>query len=247
MFSIFKKKQPVGVVDLSGLKTDMHSHLLPGIDDGSPDVVTSIELIQGLQDLGYQKFITTPHILLGMYDNDPQTIGHAHKKLREEIQSRKIVVDIAAAAEYFLDDHFENLLNEKTAFLTIKDNLVLVEFSFIDISANYKKLLFNLQIQGYQPILAHPERYVYLSRNLHIFDELKSAGCLFQLNLLSLAGGYGKPTMELAQVLLKKDYIDLIGTDLHHSRHLQALRNSPQVMPVINKLLDAGRLLNPSL
>jgi protein-tyrosine phosphatase len=246
MFSIFKKK-PVGVVDLSALKTDMHSHLLPGIDDGSPDVATSIELIKGLQDLGYQKFITTPHILSGMYENDANTIGQAYAVLQEEIQKQKLAVDISAAAEYFLDDHFDNLLTKQVPFLTIKDNLVLVEFSFMAISANYKNLLFQLQIKGFQPILAHPERYVYLTRNLDIFGELKSAGCLFQLNLLSLAGGYGKPTMELAHTLLKKDYIDLIGTDLHHSRHLQAIRNSPQVMPVINKLLDAGRLLNPSL
>lgn len=246
MFSIFKRK-PTGTVDLSALKTDMHSHLLPGIDDGSPDVNTSIELIKGLQELGYQKFIATPHILSGMYENDASSIASAYAKLKEEIKERQASVDISAAAEYFLDDHFESLLERKETFLTIKDKLVLVEFSFMAISANYKKQLFQLQIQGYQPILAHPERYVYLSRNLDIFDELKSAGCLFQLNLLSLAGGYGKPTMELANTLIKKDYIDLVGTDLHHSRHLHAIRNSPQIMPIINKLLDAGRLLNPSL
>jgi len=247
MFSIFKKRQPVGPVDFSGLKTDMHSHLLPGIDDGSPNPATSIELIKGLQDLGYQKFITTPHVLLGMYENDAQSIGEAYKRLQEEIHEQKIKVDISPAAEYFLDDHFENLLNSNTPFLSFKDNLVLVEFSFMAISANYKKLLFNLQIKGYRPILAHPERYVYLTRNMDIFDELKSAGCLFQVNLLSLAGAYGKPTLELAHTLIKKDYVDLLGTDLHHSRHLDALRHSSQIMPVVNKLLDAGRLLNSSL
>lgn len=246
MFSIFKKK-PIVEVDLSALKTDMHSHLLPGIDDGAPDTSTSIQLINGLQELGFQKFITTPHILSGMYDNDANTIGQAYSRLSNELLQQNLKVDISAAAEYFLDDHFEHLLEARVPFLTIKDNLVLVEFSFMAISANYKRQLFQLQIMGYQPILAHPERYAYLTKSLGIFDELKNAGCLFQLNLLSISGGYGKPTMELANTLIKKDYIDFISTDLHHSRHLEAIRHSPQIMPTINKLLDGGRLLNPVL
>lgn len=246
MFSIFKKK-PAGKVDLSGLGTDMHSHLLPGIDDGSPRPETSIELIRGLQDLGYQQFITTPHILWGMYENDQHTISAANSQLQEAMQKSGMKIPLQAAAEYFLDDHFDQLLEEKVPLLTLKDNLVLVEFSFINISSNFKNQLFRMQIGGYQPVLAHPERYLYLTRDKNVFDDLKSAGCLFQLNLLSLAGGYGKPTQELANYLVKQNYVDLLGTDLHHSRHLDALRNSPQIMSTVSSLLDSGRLLNPTL
>jgi tyrosine-protein phosphatase YwqE len=246
MFSIFKKKYN-GKIDLSALQTDMHSHLLPGIDDGATDVNNSIELIKGLEDLGYQKFITTPHIFQDMYKNDAESIGRAYDILAEEKTRLAIDTPITAAAEYYLDDHFDTLLANKTPLLTLKDNLVLVEFSFINAPINYKSQLFQLQIQGYQPVLAHPERYIYLDRNRMVYDELKDAGCLLQLNILSLAGHYGRPTQELAQYLLKKQYINFLGTDLHHLRHLDALRNAAGIMPLVNDLLQSGRLLNPSL
>ena len=110
-----------------------------------------------------------------------------------------------------------------------------------------KDQLFQLQISGYQPVLAHPERYLYFSNARQVFDTLKDAGCLFQVNLLSLAGHYGKATQDLANYLIKKDYVDLLGTDLHHLRHLDLLRSSPQLNPVIKSLLDSGRLMNPEL
>lgn len=246
MFSIFKKKEKLPV-DFSGLVTDMHSHLLPGIDDGSTDVDNSLELIKGLQELGFRNFITTPHILWDLYKNTPQTIGAAHQLLQQKLQSEKMDVNISAAAEYFLDDHFDDLLSAKTPFLIIKNKMVLVEFSFLSAPVNYKNLLFNLQIGGYQPILAHPERYTYLAGQKQVFDELKSGGCLFQTNLLSLAGHYGPATSDLAHYLIKKGMIDFLGTDLHHLRHLDALRRANHLMPVVNDLLQSGRLLNPSL
>lgn len=245
MFSIFKKKSYPDV-DFSGIATDMHSHLLPGIDDGSPDAATSRRLINGLMELGYRQFITTPHILMGMYDNTPETIEGAYTRLEQDAPASRL--PLRFAAEYMMDDHFENVLfSGSERILTIKDNLVLVEFSFVTINVNYKKILFEMQIRGFQPVLAHPERYLYLSRSREVYEDLKDKGCLFQLNLLSLAGYYGKPTQELAQYLLKKNYVDLLGTDLHHVRHLEALRQSPHMMPAVQALLDSGRLLNPTL
>jgi tyrosine-protein phosphatase YwqE len=246
MFSIFKRKHPVAN-DFSGLNTDMHSHLLPGIDDGSTDPGNSIQLIKGLQDIGYSKFITTPHILWDMFRNNPTTINAAHQILKSEISNSGMTTTVHAAAEYYMDDHFDELLESNDPLLTIKDKMVLVEFSFVSTPINYKNQFFQLQIGGYQPILAHPERYLYLGGNKKVFDDLKSAGCLFQVNILSLAGYYGKPTQELAQYLLKKNYIDLLGTDLHHLRHLEALRSSPHIMPAVQSLLQSGQLLNPGL
>lgn len=246
MLSIFKKKQ-TGAVDLSAIGTDMHSHLLPGIDDGSPDVVTSLSLIKGMQELGFNNLITTPHIYWEIHKNSPATISAAEQTLQPVLQTELPTIPLKAAAEYFLDDHFDSLLSTNTPLLTIKSNWVLVEFSFVSAPMDLKEKLFELQIKGYQPVLAHPERYSYLIPKKQVFDTLKDAGCLFQLNLLSLTGYYGKPALELAQYLLKKKYVDLVGTDLHHVRHLQALQSASSLMDPVKALLDSGRLQNPSL
>jgi len=246
MISIFKKKAPERP-DLSTLVSDMHSHLVPGIDDGSPNVETSIELIKGLTELGFQKFIATPHILWDMYKNDKSTIEPAYLELAQEMKSQNMKIPFRFAAEYFLDDHVDDIIENEEDMLTIQDNWVLVEFSFISAPLDLKDKLFALQIAGYNPIIAHPERYNYYSKDRKIYDELKEAGYRFQLNLLSLTGYYGKSTQELAQYLVKKNYVDLLGTDLHHIRHLQALQGNPQLTDIIKGLQDSGRLMNHML
>lgn len=245
MFDFFRKKKQVPV-DFSGVANDMHSHLLPGIDDGSPDTDTSATLITGLVDLGFSGFITTPHIMWDLYQNDPTTIGKAADTLKAE-KSELMPAKFKYAAEYFLDDHLTSLLDKDVKLLTIKDNLVLFEFSFVSTPYDFKDMIFKMQIKGYQPVLAHPERYLYLNNNRTVYDDLKSAGCLFQLNLLSLTGYYGRIAADIANDLITKGYIDLLGTDLHHQRHLEALRNAGSIMPAINQLLDSGKLLNPTL
>jgi tyrosine-protein phosphatase YwqE len=104
-----------------------------------------------------------------------------------------------------------------------------------------------MQIKGYQPVLAHPERYLYMKENKVFYDMLKDAGCLFQLNLLSLINYYGKGSADLADYLIKKNYINLLGTDLHHVRHLDALHHLGPATSTIQKLLDSGKLLNTQL
>lgn len=243
MFSIFRRKYPAVPVDFSGLKTDMHSHLLPGIDDGSPDTATSVLLKKGLEETGYQQFITTPHIMWDMYKNTPASVNAALQALQQEGGH----ANLRAAAEYFMDDYFDQLVAADEPLLTLQGKLVLVEFSFVSAPIDLKEKLFALQIKGYQPVLAHPERYEYLTAKKSFFDELKSMGCLFQLNLLSLTGYYGKLPGELAAYLVSKNYIDFAGTDLHHLRHLQALRQSKHIMPALLRLLDGGQLRNSSL
>jgi protein-tyrosine phosphatase len=246
MFSIFKKKLH-GTPDLSSLITDMHSHLIPGVDDGATDVANSLELINGLTELGFQKFITTPHILWDIYKNNRSTIGPAYEELAHSLISNQPGTEVRFAAEYYLDYHVDDLLEEEQQLLTIKDNLVLVEFSFVSAPLDYKEKLFNLQMAGYQPVIAHPERYIYFGKNTGAYDELREAGYLLQVNLLSLTGYYGKVVQEIANTLAKNKCVDLLGTDLHHLRHLNALRSSPQLTDVIKSLHDAGTLLNPSL
>ena len=245
MFSLFGKKT-TEVPDLSFLKTDIHSHLIPGIDDGSPDMETSIELIKGLSQLGYKKIVTTPHVISGIYNNTREKILVGCDQVQNELVRRNIKIEFRAAAEYLLDDHFDLLLERNEPLLTIKDNLVLVEFSFVSPPIDFKEKLFSIQIHGYKPILAHPERYNYFHPKFSVYEELKNAGCLFQVNLLSLSGYYGKQAANVADQLIKKQMVDLFGTDLHHSRHLQQLQD-PQISSRALKASATSTILNPQL
>ena len=245
MFSLFKRK-PTGGAAFEGLGCDMHSHLIPGIDDGAPDLQTSIQLIRGLQSLGYRKLITTPHINADTYQNTPAIIRQGQAVVEAELQKQNIDVEFRAAAEYLLDEGFTRALSNGEPFLTIKDNLLLIELSFIVPLLNLKEILFELQLKGYQPVLAHPERYLYFAANKGWYEQLRDAGCLFQLNLLSFRGHYGKDAQQLAEWLVKKGYVELLGTDLHRAQHLAGL-DSPKIEQRVRALLDTGRLLNPQL
>jgi tyrosine-protein phosphatase YwqE len=226
--------------------TDMHSHLLPGIDDGSPDVDTSIRLIKGMMELGITQFITTPHIYWELYKNTKDTIRSAYERLMEGLDKAGMQVNIRYAAEYYMDEHFDALLGSGEPLLTVKDNWVLVEFSFANPPLDLKEKLFELQMQGYQPIIAHPERYLFAAGDKSFYDTLKDTGCYFQLNLLSYAGAYGKGAQDLSQHLIKKGYYDLLGTDLHNARHLDGLHQSA-VAHIAQKLTDGGSILNSRL
>jgi tyrosine-protein phosphatase YwqE len=241
MFSIFKRKPSPGAFPFHLLKTDMHSHLIPAVDDGSPGVDESLKLIKGLLDLGYEKLITSPHVMQDMYSNTPATIGMG----LDEIKRSWADVPLQAAAEYYLDDHVLDILNRDEKLLTIKENMVLVEFSFISPPMGVKEMIFELQIKGYQPILAHPERYTYFHRQPSQYGELKATGCLFQSNILSFSGYYGGSIREAAEYLVTHNLTDLLGTDLHHNRHLASLRELP-FTPSLQKLMDR-QLLNAGL
>lgn len=220
----------------------MHSHLLPGIDDGSTDIETSLKLIKGFDELGYKKIVTTPHVLWGLYPNTTEIILKKSEEVKKAVEEAGINIDFKAAAEYFIDDHFADELKKKQPLLTISGNMVLVEFSMLTPPLDLNEVLFEMQMQNYQPLLAHPERYTYLVRKKEIFDELKTAGCLFQLNLLSLSGYYGESVQSIADYLLKKNYYDFAGTDLHHEKHLAALKKIPSSQ--IKRLQELGTIKN---
>jgi protein-tyrosine phosphatase len=239
------KKSP-SVFDYGLLKTDMHSHLLPGIDDGSPDIETSLHLIQGLGELGFSKLITTPHVMQDMYPNTKDDILQRYELLTESAKAAGIALELGVAAEYFLDDNLKQLLADKEPLLTFGDGLILVEFSMASEPIDFKELLFEMEMQKYQPVIAHPERYVYHERNKEFFEQLKAAGYFFQLNIMSLAGAYGKSVNELAKYFIKHQYYELAGTDLHNLHHLEHLHNS-SIAHGLKELLDSGKLLNPVL
>ncbi len=233
----FFRKKIKRTPDLSWLSTDMHAHLLPGIDDGARDEAASLELIRGLAELGYKKLVATPHVLWEVYPNTPEIIGEKLVQTRKLVQEAGIDIQLNAAAEYYIDDYFAELLAQKANLLTLHGKLVLTEFSMVTAPFDLQQVFFEVQILGYQPVLAHPERYVYLSRNKEVFEQLRDAGVYFQLNLLSLAGYYGRGVQELAQYLLEQGYYHLAGTDLHSARQLELLQKFA-ASPTIDRLRD---------
>lgn len=248
MFGFFRKKQqvPAVVAEWNKLGTDMHSHLLPGIDDGAPDVEESIELIRGMLALGFKKFITTPHIYTDIYPNNAQTIREAHTLLQQRLVQEGMEVTVHAAAEYYMDEHFDAWLQKGEPLLTLHRNWVLVEFSFVAPPMDLDNKIFNLQMAGYQPVLAHPERYGYLHRKKAQYHRFKDQGCLLQVNVLSLAGYYGSSVKDAAQWMVSEGLVDLLGTDLHHERHLRAM-NDPHCYIAVQALIESGRLMNHAL
>jgi len=246
MFGLFKKKIREHV-DFSGLVADMHNHLIPGIDDGATDLESSIVMIRAMHRLGYRKFIATPHLHWEMFKNTNEIIENGAKLVRDRLAETEMKVEFRGAAEYFLDEHVDELLEKNIPLLTIYRNMVLVEFSFIRQPMDLKDKLFQLQIKGYQPIIAHPERYLYFGAHKESYDELRDMGCIFQLNLLSLCGYYGKKQEELAQYLIKKRYVSLLGSDIHNLRHINILSASSTINNTVHRLLESGVLLNPDL
>jgi protein-tyrosine phosphatase len=225
MISIFRKKEFL-IDHLQGI-TDIHNHILPGIDDGAQNVEDSIGLLEKFREIGITKFIATPHIMNDYYPNSPETINNALDLLSIEINKSESLknTEIQFAAEYMMDQSFLDLI-ENTKLLTLKDNMVLVEMSYFQAPINLNEILFKLQTSGYKPVLAHPERYAfYHSKDLSKYEELKNRGCYFQLNTLSLTPHYGINMQKIAYKLLENNMIDFIGSDTHRIQHLDKLSN----------------------
>lgn len=224
MFSFFKKSPRAQSYASLGL--DFHSHLLPGIDDGAATIEDSLALIRQLQELGYSRLVTTPHIYKELYPNTHAIIREKLAEVRAALHENAIEIAFDAAAEYFLDEHFESLLNSGEPLLCVFDRCVLVETSFLAPHPQLEEYLFRMRTKGYTPILAHPERYAFLFQDIEQYERLKDMGCRFQVNLLSLTELYGKPVQKTAEKLLSLEMIDYFCTDLHHQAHADSLREA---------------------
>ncbi len=200
---------------------DIHSHLLPGIDDGAETIEDTIFLSMELQKIGFEQFITTPHIMNNVWENTKESI---ETTFISTIPKLKNPNNFRYASEYMVNPNFIKLFQEGT-LLTLKENFVLIEISYINPPIQLYDILFDLQIAGYRPVLAHPERYPYYHKNFSEYEKLKNAGCLFQLNLLSTVGYYGSEVAKSCELLLKKGFIDFVGSDVHHAKHIEAFSN----------------------
>lgn len=243
LFGKFSKTDSTPV-DFSTVKTDMHSHLIPGIDDGAKTIEDSIELIRRLMELGYKKAITTPHIMSDYYKNTPEIIHAGLDKVREAVAKENIGFELDAAAEYYIDDGFLNKL-EAGKLLTFGNNYLLFEISYINCPDNLKDIIFQMQVHGYKPVMAHPERYPFWFAKFDEYQAFRDQGVLLQINANSLSGYYGFEAKKTAEKLIEKEMVDMIGTDMHNLTHAEALKKTAREKS-FKKLLEFN-LLNKHL
>ncbi len=245
--NIFKKKTNIleEPLNLGLLHTDLHSHLIPGIDDGSKTMEESIFLIKELADLGYKKLITTPHTMNDYYKNTPEIIHSGLNKLKAEIAKENIEIEIEAASEYMLDDGFEVKLKNGN-ILSFGDNYILVEMSYMAEFPNLSSIIFELQMEGYKVVLAHPERYNYWHNSFHKYQELVDRNVYLQMNINSLTGWYSESSKRMAERLLNENMISFLGSDLHNENYLNELKKS-RYQSILKEALLNPKILNSSL
>jgi len=243
MFSFFKKKKIF--VTAPCLNVDLHSHLIPGIDDGSQSMEESLTLLKGLESIGYKKVITTPHIMLDSYKNTPEIIHAGLNDLRAAAQKEGINVEIEAAAEYYLDDGFYDLF-EKGEMMTVEGEYLLFETSYVSKPLNFEEMIFKISSSGYIPILAHPERYRYVKDPEKEFGRLRELGVRLQVNLNSFGGHYGSIAKEHAEFLNKAGWIDFLGSDVHHKKHVSSLAKIVR-SELYSEILQNNTILNNTL
>ncbi|MFA5502584.1 MAG: CpsB/CapC family capsule biosynthesis tyrosine phosphatase [Sulfurovaceae bacterium] len=235
----FRKKSPDPLT-----RTDFHSHLIPGIDDGAKDMAHSLQLIKELSSLGYRKLITTPHIKNGQFDNTVAIIRQGLDELKNELAKNNIDMPIVAAAEYYYDETFLQAIKD--------DNLlhigrhVLFEFSYAIPPTNIEEVVYELKARNYIPVLAHPERYLYFHSKLDRYEYLKTLGIHFQINLNSLVGYYSKPVENVAKYLSQKGLVDFVGSDTHHFKHTETLKKVFRET-AYKSMFDNNKILNDKL
>ncbi|PWJ55997.1 tyrosine-protein phosphatase YwqE [Dyadobacter jejuensis] len=223
MFNWIYKKSKETQLDLSHIGIDLHSHLIPGIDDGVETIEEALEMIRFFQSLGYQELYTTPHIIWDCYRNTPEIIRSGLEEVRSAARAEDLQIRINAAAEYFIDEHFMDLLLTGQEMLTLPGNRLLVELPYSTPLLNTAQTLFTIIEKGYKPVLAHPERYTYYYSDPSIYQQLCAQGCELQVNALSLGPYYGENVQKMATWLLKNNLITFLGSDAHKIQHLQQI------------------------
>jgi tyrosine-protein phosphatase YwqE len=222
VFNWFKKNRSYH----QPLKVDIHSHLLPAIDDGVKSLQEAEAIILQLRKLGYEKIVTTPHIMSDVYRNTPEIIGDKLNLLRQHLVEKKIDLVVEAAAEYYLDESLYRMVETDQPLLTFGKNYLLFETSFLTEPWVLNEFIFMAATRGYKPILAHPERYLYLQQNLLRAQDLFERGVLFQMNISSITGYYSRPVQQMAFKLIDRGWVHWLGSDCHHLQHAQLIENA---------------------
>jgi protein-tyrosine phosphatase len=224
---------------------DIHSHLLPGLDDGVQSFEEAGEIISRFQKLGYKKLITTPHVMSDFFRNSNETILNKLDELRAWLLARQIDIELTAAAEYYLDEELVKKIENNIPLLTFGNKYLLFETNFMTEPMNLREFIFLATTKGYKPVLAHPERYLYVQSDFSKAEDLLNRGILFQLNISSISGHYSKAAQTIAQKLIDKGWIHLLGSDCHNLQHIQLLEETQSAkyfqkaisLPLLNNTL----------
>ncbi len=223
---------------------DIHSHLIPEIDDGVSTLVESMIVIRKMKEIGFEKLITTPHIMSHRFPNNSDIIKRGFEKVQEEVIKKGIDIELDFAAEYYLDEHFLELIKQKDILSFGKENYVLFELSYTVPPLNLDTILFELQSAGYTPILAHPERYIYYTKNINKLKELKDRGVLLQINTNSIGAFYGKKVKSAVDAIIKEKMVDFIGSDAHGKKYVDLLENIIFKSKTYSSMLKTNNIKN---
>ncbi len=246
MFGFFKNKDKIAKDIVNNICVDMHSHLIPKVDDGVRSLEDSIFIISRLSKLGYKKLIITPHIMIDAYPNEPKNLKNKLEELKEAVKDRGIEIDLEVAAEYYLDEGFKSHLDSEP--LLINNEYILFETSYMSKPINMKELIYEISAKGFKAIFAHPERYRYIKDLKKEYEELKSLGIYFQVDINSFGGLYGKSAKEKANFLMESGMIDFLGSDIHKKSHLESLNNLLlENKKLFDSLFNRNKILNKTL
>lgn len=223
MISLFQKKKERSV---RPLMVDVHSHLIPEVDDGVSTIEESLDILRSMSNMGYQKAITTPHVMNDFYPNTAEDIRRRAKQLQNEVDAAGIDMEINVAAEYYMDEHFMQMLEDKEELLTFGDKYLLFETSFLNEPAYLREGIFQIISSGMKPVLAHPERYVFIQNRPEILEDLLARGLLLQVNTISLCGYYSKGAKKLAELLIDEKTVSFLGSDCHNKKQLEAIEET---------------------
>lgn len=240
-----KKEKDLDPADLSILGVDVHSHLIPGIDDGAATIEDSLNLLAEFEALGYKKVITTPHVMSDYYRNTSEIILNGLAEVRKAKAAKGLTIEIDAAAEYNLDADFMPKI-EAGDLLTFGDNYVLFELPFLSEPPMFNDVVWKLQMKGYKPVLAHVERYAFWHNQWEKIESLKDRGVYIQLNINSLTGHYGPEVKAIGEKLVENDMVDLVGSDCHNLNHIGLLQRARR-KPALHKVLQSEKLINKKL
>ncbi len=224
MFSIFKRRYTLIEAKLFNGLCDYHSHILPAVDDGSHSVEESLDILSWYEELGVRKVVLTPHIMEKYPLNSTQSLGSAFEQFKSQYNGG---VELHLGAEHMIDSRFLSHLSSGDMLTLDGDNHLLVEFSFASPPVRLFETLQRIMSSGYFVVLAHPERFLYLTKGN--YRRLKEMGVLFQLNLLSLLGGYGERVSRRATELLNLSMYNYLGSDIHSLSHNRKFLTSKEL------------------
>ncbi|MBR1882316.1 MAG: hypothetical protein IJ808_04770 [Muribaculaceae bacterium] len=220
MFNLFRHKKNEAKLFYH---TDVHCHILPGVDHGAQSLEDSLEMLRAEKEMGIERVILTSHVTASTFENTPETLLPAFELLKKAVAETDLDMELHVSAEYRIDEFWQEQYQAGN-LIAMPGNYLLMENSFQQELLGLDETLFDLKCKGYNIMLAHPERYAYYAHRKQRLEQLHGMGIKFQINILSLAGYYGPQARETALWLVKNNQVDLLGSDMHNMEHAHVIK-----------------------